>query len=202
MSNPIKIPPSQNSKDDQKLAKNSSMCRWEMIYQKHMNVINYFQPQFSRSRARPGSWLSILSPFHCADKTMGLLFYCRGEDKWLVEMPDRSFRLIKNTFIALVIREVRWRIFSFTNSRDGLRMRCFKVAQFDASINLLVFVIVFAEIQTMKLLVQRSACRVSSLNNSATLSSPNRKKKSTNSVVCLGFFIAERWDWCAAWAFA
>lgn len=118
MSNPIKIPPSQNSKDDQKLAKNSSMCRWEMIYQKHMNVINYFQPQFSRSRARPGSWLSILSPCHCADKTMGLLFYCRGEDKRLVEKPDRSFRLIKNTFIALVIREVRWRIF-FIHKRSG-----------------------------------------------------------------------------------
>lgn len=167
-----------------------------------MNVINYYQPQFSRSRARPGSWLSILSLCHCSDKTMGLLFYCRGEDKWLVEMPDRSFRLIKNTFIAFVIREVRMKTF-FIHKRSGwaanAKFQGCSIWRIDQSS---CFVTVFAETQTMKLLVQRSACRVSSLNNNATLSSPNRKKKSTNSVVCLGFFIVERWDWCAAWAFA
>lgn len=92
------------SRDKRNLAKNSSMCRRKMIYQKHMKVINYYQAPLSCLLTSTIT-ADILSAL--LDKTTKLLFYCpcgRQMTRNGMEKPERIFCLIKNILSLLVIK--------------------------------------------------------------------------------------------------
>lgn len=79
------------SRDKRNLAKNSSMCRRKMIYQKHMKVINYYQAPLSCLLTSTIT-ADILSAL--LDKTTKLLFYCpcgRQMTRNGMEKPERIF---------------------------------------------------------------------------------------------------------------